>query len=73
MTTLTIEIPDSEKSILFKITSLTKSAGLKVTIDKDNDDLSESEFKSLQNACEEAVLIKKGLSKAIPVSELWND
>ena len=39
----------------------------------DDDNLSESEFQSLQNACEEAVLIKKGLSKAIPASELWND
>ena len=73
MTTLTIHIPDSEVSVLSQLISITKNAGLSVSIDKDDDNLSESEFKSLQNACEEAVLIKKGLSKAIPVSELWND
>ncbi len=73
MTTLTIEIPDSEGSILSKLTSITKRAGLKICIQKDNDDLSESEFQSLQSACEEVVLIKKGLSKPIPISELWND
>ena len=73
MTTLIIEIPDDNMSILSKLTSITKDAGLKVTIDTDEDNLSESEFKSLQDACNEAVLIKKGLSKGILPSELWND
>jgi len=73
MTTLIIEIPDNNKSILSKLTSITKSAGLKVTIDNSDDNLSESEFQSLQNACNEAVLIKKGLAKGILPSELWND
>lgn len=73
MTTLTIHIPDGEVSILSQLMSITKNAGLIVSVDKDDDHLSESEFKSLQNACEEVVLIKKGLSKAIPISELWND
>jgi hypothetical protein len=73
MTTLIIEIPDDNMSILSKLTSITKDAGLKITIDTDEDNLSESEFKSLQDACNEAVLIKKGLSKGILPSELWND
>lgn len=71
MTTLIIEIPDDKKSILSELTTITKNAGLKVSID--NDGLSEAEFKSLQDACNEAVLIKKGLSKGILPSELWND
>jgi hypothetical protein len=73
MTTLTIEIPDDNSSLLSELIKLTKNAGLKVRIDNDEDNLSESEFQSLKNAAEEAVLIKKGLSKGIPVSELWND
>jgi hypothetical protein len=73
MTTLTIEIPDDNSSVLSELIKLTNNAGLKVSIDSDEDNLSESEFKSLKNAAEEAVLIKKGLSKGIPLSELWND
>jgi len=73
MTTSTIEIPEDNSSILSDIIKLTKNAGLKVRIENDEDNLSESELQSLKNAAEEAVLIKKGLSKGIPVSELWND
>ena len=73
MTTLTIEIPDDNSSLLSELIKLTKNAGLKVRINNDEENLSESEFQSLKNAAEEAVLIKKGLSKGIPISELWND
>jgi len=73
MTTLTIEIPDDKQSVLTELTAITKNAGLKVSIDSYEDNLSEAEFKSLQEACNEAVLIKKGLSKGILPSELWND
>ena len=73
MTTLTIEIPDDNNSILSKLLKFSKNADLKVRIDNDEDNLSESEFQSLIKAAEEAVLIKKGLSKGIPASELWND
>ena len=73
MTTLTIEIPDDNSPLLSELIKLTKNAGLKMRIDNDEDNLSESEFQSLKNAAEEAVLIKKGLLKGIPVSELWND
>jgi hypothetical protein len=73
MTTLTIEIPDDNSLLLSELIKLTKNAGLKVHINNDEDNLSESEFQSLKNAAEEAVLIKKGLTKGIPLSELWND
>ncbi len=73
MTTLTIEIPDNNSSLLSELIKLSENAGLKMRIDNDEDNLSESEFQSLKNAAEEAVLIKKGLSKGVPVSELWND
>ena len=73
MTTLTIEIPDNNSLLLSELLKLTENAGLRVFIDNDEDNLSEGEFRSLKNAAEEAVLIKKGISKGIPASELWND
>jgi len=71
MTTLTIQLPDSESSIIPQITNLIKKAGGSIVID--NDDLSEAEFAALQEAAKEAVLIKKRKIKGIPASELWND
>jgi len=73
MITVTIEIPDDKRSILSGLTEFAKNAGLNISIDRADDNLSDSAFKSLQDACNEAVLIKKGLSKAILPSELWND
>ena len=73
MTTLTIYIPDDDTSIISKLTSISKEAGLSVSISNDEDDLSEAELNSLQAASEEIVLIKKGLQKPIPISELWNE
>ena len=71
MTTLTIQLPDSESSIIPTISNLIKKAGGSIIID--NDDLSEAEFAALQEACKEAVLIKEGKLKGIPASDLWND
>jgi len=73
MTTLIIEIPDGESSAIAAITNITTNAGLKISIETDDDKLSEEEIRALQNACEEAVLIKKGLAKSIPAFQLWND
>jgi hypothetical protein len=51
---------------------LQKKAGLQISIN-DDDNLSEDEFTSLQEGLKEAMLIKKGIIKGIPASELWND
>lgn len=72
MTTLTINIPDSSKSIISDISALAKKAGLDVYI-SDDDDLTDGEFKLLAESYKEALLIKDGKLKAIPASELWND
>ena len=70
MTTLTIEIPDSEKATIFAF--IKKRGGNILNIDSE-DDLTEAEFALLQESYKEALLIKKGVIKALPVSELWND
>ena len=73
MTTLTIQVPDDQTSVINAIAEITKTAGLKISIESGEDSLSDSEFEALLNASKEAVLIKKGLSKAIPASQMWND
>lgn len=70
MTTLTIEIPDSEKAAIFEF--IKKRGGNILTVDTE-DDLTETEFALLQESYKEALLIKKGVVKALPISELWND
>lgn len=70
MTTLTIEIPDSEKATISDF--IKKRGGNILNIDSE-DDLTEAEFALLQESFKEALLIKKGVVKGIPASELWND
>ena len=70
MTTLTIEIPDNEKTKVFDF--IKKRGGNIINIESD-DDLTEAEFALLQESYKEALLIKRGVIKALPISELWND
>jgi hypothetical protein len=72
MTTITINIPDSNKKIISDIANLVKGAGYEVAITND-DDFSDNEFTVLAEAYKEALLIKDGKAKAIPASELWNE
>lgn len=74
MTTLTIEIPDSKKALIEVISDLLSKEGVDtLTIETDDDSLSEAELESLKKGYREALLIKSGKLKAIPLSELWND
>jgi len=70
MTTLTIEIPDSEIATISNYIKKRGGSILNVTSD---DDLTEAEFALLQESYKEALLIKKGVIKALPVSELWKE
>ncbi len=70
MTTLTIEIPDSEKAVIFDF--IKKRGGNIVTVEAD-DDLTQAEFDLLQESYKEALLIKRGTIKSVPISELWNE
>jgi hypothetical protein len=44
-----------------------------ISDDADDEGLSQAEFDALISACEEAMLIQKGLSQSVPASERWND
>ncbi len=71
MTTLTIQIPDGEIDVITTISNIINNVGGKMEVE--NDDLSQKEFELLQESFKEALLIKDGLKKGIPASELWND
>jgi hypothetical protein len=71
MTTLTIQLPDNKSGVIADIADIIKKVG--GHIDIDSDDLSPKEFELLQEGYKEALMIKDGLIKGIPASELWND
>ena len=68
---LTIELPDSAKDIVAKISALIKGAGGSISIDDEN--LTQTEFDLLQESYQEVLQIKKGNIAGTPASELWND
>lgn len=71
MTTLTIEIPDNATA---DIASIVKERGGNIlSMDIDDENLSEDELESIKRGLKEALLIKEGKLKSIPFSELWND
>jgi hypothetical protein len=72
MTVLTINLPENSADIISDISSLVKSAGGEISILSD-DDFSDTEFNTLKEGYKEALLIKDGKLKGIPLSDLWND
>lgn len=74
MTTLTINIPEDSKKAIEEIASIVDKAGGYIAVhNEEDDDLSEGEIEALKLSYKEALLIKEGKVKGIPVSELWND
>jgi hypothetical protein len=71
MTTLTIELPDNETDVIATITNMIKNVG--GHIDIDNGDITPAELAMLQESYKEALMIKAGLKRGTPASELWND
>lgn len=71
MTTLIIEIPDSEAVDISNI--VRAKGGNVVSVDSDDENLTPDELDLLKRGLKEALLIKEGKIKPIPFSELWND
>jgi hypothetical protein len=71
MTTLIIEIPDTEVA---DISNMIKAkGGTVVNAAADDENLTSAELELLKRGLKEALLIKEGKIKSIPFSELWND
>lgn len=71
MTTLIIEIPDSETNDISNI--VRARGGNVVSINADEDNLTPVELDLLKRGVQEALLIKEGKIKPIPFSELWDE
>jgi len=73
MTTLTIQLPDSETGIITAISKIVKNVkGSYITIDSD-DGLTEKELTSIKRSLKEVAMIKKGELKPLSMSDLWDE
>jgi hypothetical protein len=71
MTTVTIELPDNRVDVLATIADIIKNAGGSLEID--NGDLAPRELEMLIEGYKEALAIKEGKQKGIPLCELWHE
>ena len=71
MTTLIIEIPDIEAATIANIVKA--KGGNVVNANADEEDLTPEELELLKRGLRDALLVKEGIIKSIPFSELWND
>ena len=66
MTTLIIQLPDSETGIITTISDIVKNVkGCRIEIDIDDDGLTENELTSLKRSLKEVAMIKKGELKPL--------
>jgi len=69
MTTITIEIPDNEAKSLSAF--IKKKGGSIISVDDDG--FTKDELDSVKQGLKEALMIKNGQLKSIPMSDLWNE
>lgn len=70
MTTITIQIPDISLNMISEISEMVKNVGGDISVSSD-DDLNNEELELLKSSYKEALSIRDGKSKGIPVSQLW--
>lgn len=75
MTTLTVNIPGDSKAVIEAISKIVDKVGGNISIlsTSDADDLGKAEFEALKLSYKEALLIKDGKAKSVPISELWDE
>jgi hypothetical protein len=74
MTTITIQIPEGETSVITAIADIVNTVkGSRINIDNDDDGFTENEIASLKRSLKEAALIKKGELKPLSMSDLWDE
>jgi hypothetical protein len=71
MTTITIQLPESDSGIITTISDIVKNVkGSRINIDNDDDGLTENELASLKRSLKEAAIIKSGELKPLSMSDL---
>lgn len=74
MTTITIQIPETETGIITTIKDIVKSVkGGRIDIDSEDDGFTDAEFESLKRSLKEASMIKKGELKPLSMNDLWDE
>ena len=74
MTTITIQIPETETTIISTISEIVKNVnGSRINIDTDDDGLTENELASLKRSLKEAAPIKNGELKPLSMNDLWDE
>jgi uncharacterized membrane-anchored protein len=74
MTTLTIQIPDSETGIITTISDIVKNVkGSRIAIESDDDGFTEKELSSLKRSLKEVAMIKKDKLKPLSMNDLWDE
>ena len=74
MTTITIQLPESEIGIITTISDIVKNVkGSRINIDSDDDGFTENELASLKRSLKEAAMIKKGELKPLSMGDLWDE
>jgi hypothetical protein len=74
MTTITIQLPESEVGIIRTIADIVKNVkGSHIDIDSDDDGFTENELASLERSLKEVAMIKKGKLKPLSMNDLWDE
>jgi hypothetical protein len=74
MTTITIQLPESEVGIITTIADIVKNVkGSHIDIASDEDGFTENEFASLKRSLKEVAMIKNGELKPLSMSDLWDE
>ena len=74
MTTITIHLPESDAEVIDSISGILKNVkGSRISIDDDEDLLTDEEISSLRAGLKEVDLIKSGRLKPLSMNDLWDD
>lgn len=74
MTTLTIQLPDSETGIITTIADIVKKVkGSSIDIESDDDGITENELNALKRSLKEVAMIKQGKLKPLSMNDLWDE
>lgn len=71
---ITIQLPDSETGIITTISEIVKNVkGSYITIDSDDDGLTEKELAAVKRSLKEVAMIKMGELKPLSMNDLWDE
>jgi hypothetical protein len=74
MTTITIHLPESDAEVIDSISGILKNVkGSRISVDSDEDTLTDDEVSSLKASLKEVDMIKSGKLKPLSMNDLWDN